>query len=466
MSLNQVLEALSRNLTAGGLLTAPDDIKPYVSDWTKTAGTAMAVALPRSTAEVVSVVKACRDAKVPIVPSGGRTGLAGGAVGTPGCLVLSTTRLNRLGEVDIVGRSVYAEAGVVTQTLHEHVHAHDLEWPIDLAAKGSSTVGGNLSTNAGGVAVIRYGMTRKWVTGLQAVTIDGDVLELNGELEKNNTGYDLVQLLVGSEGTLAIITGATLKLTRRPRHLCTLLLAVRNFTAVPDLFVESRHLAYDIQAFEFFSNRCLTSVKEKLGRKCRLTVEAPFYVLIELEGEDAYRLQASVEEWVAPLMTQGLVLDGMIGSSSEERKEIWGLREGITESLALSGRVRKYDVSVPVRHAVEFIDDVKRTIDDQKPVFDLYLFGHLADGSPHLNLLKHPHASMEQFEADGERFEKVLYAILKSHGGSVSAEHGVGLLKKNWLTYSRSATELRLYRSIKHAFDPHNLLNPGKVVDV
>lgn len=432
-------------------------------DWTRTPGEAGAVVLPRTTEEVSRVLKICSQRRVPVVPSGGRTGLAGGATAN-GELALSLEKMNRIGPVDNAGRTVRVQAGAVTAAVHEATTRHGLTWPIDLAAKGSCQVGGNLSTNAGGVRVIRYGMSRKWVIGIQAVTMKGDILELNGDLEKNNTGYDLVQLIVGSEGTLAVITEATLRLTRLPKDSGVFLFPLREMADLPKLFEQVTRGPFETLAFEFFSGACLRSVQSKLGRTSRIGDNAPFYALLEAELPTAAAKHAC-QTWLEDLLGSGVVSDGWAAGSTEEAKEIWGFREGITESLQLSSPiVKKYDVSVAVRKIVPFLTEVEARVAEEGWKIDLFLFGHFGDGSPHLNLLKPPNVSEKQFLSDWAKFEGALFAMLKEQGGSVSAEHGVGCLKKNWLLYSRQPAELELLRGIKNAFDPDGLLNPGKVI--
>jgi len=444
-------------------LTSTEDCLRYGSDWTKAPGQAGAVARPRTTEEVTRLLKLCSENKIPVVPSGGRTGLAGGAVAR-GELVLSLDRMNRMSPVDVHGLTVHVQAGATNSEVNEHCFPHGLLWPIDLAAKGSCHIGGNLSTNAGGLRVIRYGMARKWVVGLQAVTMEGEVLEINRDLEKNNTGYDLIQLLVGSEGTLAVITEATLKLTRLPRNSMVLFFPFPDPDAILQLFAEARRGPFDILAFEFFSKACLDQVTEKLKRHSKLGNASPFYALMEVELADSPDAVEKIENWLGAMLEKGIVQDGLLAKSDSEQEQVWGLREGITESLQAKAPLRKYDVSVPVRRISAFLKAAQAELSSGKYAIDLFLFGHLGDGSPHLNLARPDNATREKFDADCDVFEKTLFALLKDHGGSISAEHGVGILKKHWLTFSRSAAELRLMREIKRAFDPHSLLNPGKVV--
>lgn len=461
--LAELIKKAKAALPAGTLLTDEEECVRYGSDWTKTPGRAGVVARPKSTEEVVTLLRLCSELGVPVVPSGGRTGLAGGAVAN-GEVVLSLDRMNRLHGIDPYGLTLRVQAGVTTQQVHEHCEPYGLIWPIDLASKGSCHIGGNLSTNAGGLRVIRYGMSRKWVIGLQAVTMAGEVLELNNDLEKNNTGYDLVQLLVGSEGTLAVITEATLKLRRAPGNSIVLFFPFPDTEAILRLFAEARKGPFEILAFEFFSKACLDVVTKKLGRHSKLGNSAPFYALTEVELSSDPAAIARVEEWLATMLERGVVSDGLVAKSDSEQAQVWGLREGITESIQATAPVRKYDVSVPVRRMSSFLKASEKALADGNYAIDLYFFGHLGDGSPHFNLVKPQSATMEKYLADCTAFEKVLFPLLRDHGGSISAEHGVGCLKKHWLEYSRSPEELRLFRAIKQAFDPRGLLNPGKVL--
>lgn len=452
-------------LSADSLLTSADDCARYGSDWTQTPGAPFAVALPRSTLEVSLILKLCHEFEIPVVPSGGRTGLAGGAVAPHGELVLSLERMRQMAAVDRASLTVRVQAGATTASVHEHCRPLGLFWPIDLAAKGTSQIGGNLSTNAGGLRVIRYGMARKWVVGLQIVTMEGEVIELNRDLEKNNTGYDLVQLICGSEGTLAVITEATLKLQRLPRKSSVFFFPLQDIAQILNLFEHARRGPFEILAFEFFSVACLRVVMERLSRKSRLGDKSPFYALLEVELADDVAAQEKVDSWLESLMEAEVVSDGWIAHSSDEQKEIWGLREGITESLQRTPPVKKYDVSVPVRALVAFLKSVEDSFEKHHFKISLFLFGHMGDGSPHLNLVKPDGVSLDEFLQDCNRFEVVLFDLLKKFHGSVSAEHGVGLLKKHWLLFSRTPEEIRIFKAIKHAFDPKGLLNPGKMID-
>jgi FAD/FMN-containing dehydrogenase len=463
-NLKAFLSALGSHLSSESILTDPHECNAYGTDWTRQVANVSAVLLPRSTDQVAKILSLANELEIQIVPSGGRTGLAGGAVASKGEVVLSLSKMNRIDSVDRLSKTVRVQSGAITEAVHEHCKQSGLLWPIDLAAKGTCEIGGNLSTNAGGVRVIRYGMTRKWVTALQVVTMQGEIIELNRNLEKNNTGYDLLQLIIGSEGTLAVITEATLKLTRLPRFKNIFLFSVTSLEQMARLCEEANFGPFHITAFEFFSQKCLHTVQEKLKRISRIGDTAPFYVLMEIERSS--NDLSEVEEWLGKILEESLVVDGSLAQSSEDEKASWGLREGITESIAVTGPVRKYDVAVPVSQMVPFLTEGQKMFSRMNLSIDLYLFGHFGDGSPHFNLVKKPDCSMQEFSNQCDRFEIELFALLKRYGGSVSAEHGVGNLKKHWVTYSRTNRELELYRSIKKAFDPKHLLNPGKILDI
>jgi FAD/FMN-containing dehydrogenase len=294
--------------------------------------------------------------------------------------------------------------------------------------------------------------------------MQGDVIELNRGLEKNNTGYSLTQLMIGSEGTLAVITEAGLKLTRLPKNLSVFLFSVQDLEHLVALCESAQFGPFEINAMEFFSQRCLRTVEEKLKLKCRLQNAQPFYVLLEVEMPTAST--EDLDAWLSDLLEKAVITDGYRGESSADRHAMWALREGITESISLTGRVRKHDIAVPLNQMVPFLTEGQKAFDRMKMGADLYLFGHFADGSPHFNLVKHPKTEDQDFDHACDRFDGELFSLLKKYGGSVSAEHGIGNLKKTWLPYSRTPRELEIYRSIKKAFDPKGLLNPGKIIDL
>ena len=439
------------------------ELLEYGRDFTRVhAPDPSALALPRTTEEVSAILAFCNEHGLPVVPSGGRTGLAGGAVASKGELVLSLSRMRRMDPVDIVGNTVRVQAGAVTEAVHAHGEPHGLTWPVDFASKGSSQVGGNIATNAGGVKVIRYGLTRQWVLGLQVVLADGRVLELGGALEKNNTGADLRQLFIGSEGTLGIITEATLKLVRRPGKLDVFLFAVKDLAAVVELFREVRQTSFLVSAYEFFTQPCLDRLARHRAVRAPFASPSPFYVLLELEGAPGV---GALEPWLTSLFERGLVDDGTLAQHSSDAAALWQLREGISESLSATGLPHKNDVSLPIAQLESFCAELERVFSSRYPDLEICLFGHIGDGNLHINVMKPDAMPKEEFLRRAKERDLDLFALVRAHAGSISAEHGIGLLKKDYLHFTRSAEELALLRAIKVAFDPKGILNPGKVLD-
>jgi FAD/FMN-containing dehydrogenase len=442
---------------------AADDLDTYGKDWTRVYVPApSAIARPRTTEEVARLLGLCAEHGVAVVPSGGRTGLAGGAVACRGELVLSLERMRRMDAVDTLGATLRVQAGAVTEQVHRHCAGHGLTWPVDFASKGSSHVGGNIATNAGGIHVIRYGLTRQWVLGLCVVLMGGTVLELNGALEKNTSGTDLRQLFIGSEGTLGVITEATLKLTRLPGKLEVFLFAVNDLAAVLRLFHEARRAPFTIMAYEFFTQQCLARVQRHRQLRSPFAAPSSHYVLLEIEGGDA----SAMDAWLGSLFERELVSDGTMAQSSGQAAELWALREGISESLSATGLPHKNDVALPIARLEPFCSELDRVFSARYPEWEICLFGHIGDGNLHINVMKPESLEPGQFLARTQAADHELFRLVQSHHGSISAEHGIGLLKKAYLGYSRSAAELEIFRGIKRALDPRNLLNPGKVIDV
>jgi len=350
----------------------------------------------------------------------------------------------------------------VTEAVHQHVAPHGLTWPVDFASKGSSHVGGNIATNAGGVKVIRYGLTRQWVLGLTVVLASGEVLELNGALEKNNTGIDLRQLFIGSEGTLGIITEATLKLTRLPGKLDVFLFSVPDLAGVLALFREARMGPFVVMAYEFFTERCLARLRRH--RSVRTPLESPsdYYVLLEVERGEPEALDA----WIASLFERGLVTDGTLAQHSAQAADLWALREGISESLSATGLPHKNDIALPIQELHGFCAELERFFEERYPGWEIALFGHIGDGNLHVNVMKPDDLDRGEFLQRTREADHAIFALVKAHRGSISAEHGIGLLKKDYLAYSRAPEELAIMRSIKRALDPLNLMNPGKILDL
>lgn len=465
--LSQFLSAVEKEFPQDFLSRSPEDLSTYGKDWTKIfPPRPSAIVFPRSTEEVVKLVKLCSKFQIPLVPSGGRTGLAAGAVAAQGEVVLSLARMNRMGAVDPLSQIVRVQAGAVTEAVHQHCEPYGLTWPVDFASKGSSQVGGNISTNAGGVKVIRYGMTRQWVLGLQVVTMQGEVLELNGALEKNNTGLDFRQLFIGSEGILGIVTEATLKLTRLPGELNVFFFAVEDISAVLRLFLEARKAPFELMAFECLTHSCLEVVEQQLGHSSPLQTRSGAYVLLEVERPASANAQEVLDAWLTGLFEKNLVLDGTLAQSPREARAIWAIREGISESLTLKGLLHKNDIAVPIAALEGFVAEMEAMFKRRHSDVAVYTFGHIGDGNLHVNTMKPSSMSKEEFLKFAQEADQELFALVGKYQGSISAEHGIGLLKKAALGFTKSAEELAFMRAMKKIFDPQGLLNPGKIFDL
>lgn len=457
------LGRLKTEFPADFATTDPHELAEFGKDWTKTfAPDPLVICFPRTTSEVARLLKLASELGQPVVPSGGRTGLAGGAVAAKREAVLSLKRMNRMDPVDPVARTVRVQAGAITEGVHRHAQPHALTWPVDFASKGSSHVGGNIATNAGGVNVIRYGLTRQWVLGLEVVLPTGEVLELNGALEKNNTGTDLRQLFIGSEGTLGVVTEATLKLAPIPREEDVFLFAVPDLAAVLELFRLARAAPITLQAFEFFTDRCLARVTRHLGARPPFAAPSSHYVLVEIERPAE---PAVTEKWLEEVLGSGFVTDGTMAQSPREAEEFWKLREGISESLASTGLPHKNDVALPIAALKPFCAELAEFFGAHYVGWEICNFGHIGDGNLHINVMKPEAMPIPEFRAATKAVDRDLFALVRKHRGSVSAEHGIGLLKKEFLSFTRSAREIELFRATKKVFDPRGILNPGKIWD-
>lgn len=437
------------------------DLHHWGRDWTRTMAPApLAVAWPQSTAEVSEILKLCSQHRLAVVPSGGRTGLAGGAVAAHGELVLSLDRMRQVGPVDAAGRTVRVQAGLPNQLLQDHCRAHGLWWPVDLAAKGSATIGGNLATNAGGLRVVRYGHARNWVLGVQAVTMAGDVLQLGGALIKDNSGYALQQLLVGSEGTLAVITDATLLLAPLPGPTTVLMLACQRMEDVLGLLEAVRQEAVVLDAFEVFSSFCAQRVAAHTGQRRPVATDTPWYALVEFENPTGQDVDLLLQRW----LQAGLVADGVAATDHAQATRLWAWRERITESLQ-ADTPHKNDVAVPVAALPAFVEALQAWLARALPDQQVAVFGHVGDGNLHVNTLKPQGMSASEFAARSHLADRGLFEQVARLGGSISAEHGIGLVKKPWLSLTRGSGERAAMVAIKAALDPQGLLNPGKIFD-
>jgi FAD/FMN-containing dehydrogenase len=460
MTESDLLGAIEAVVGKAGISVDESDKVEFGRDWTKVfAPDPLAIVRPKTTDEVSGVLRLCNAANRAVVPSGGRTGLAGGAVAKDREIVLSLSRMNQMGPVDKLGASVTVEAGAVTQAVHEHCAKEGLTWPVDFASKGSSQIGGNIATNAGGIKVIRYGLTRNWVLGLDVVLADGSHLAMGRALEKNNTGPDLRQLFIGSEGTLGVITKATLKLTRLPEECEVFLFAVSGIPSVLRLFRSACEAPFTLQAFEFFTDKCLARVQRHRKVDNPLDVAAAAYVVMEIEKHP------SSMGWLEMLFEQGLVQGGTMGQHNAQNAKLWELRESISESLSATGLPHKNDIALPVANLEAFCAQLEETIAAYYPGFEVCLFGHIGDGNLHVNVMKPETMDKAEFLTRTHELDERMFALVRTHDGSISAEHGIGLLKKDFLSFSRTSEELATMRLLKRAMDPNGILNPGKIFD-
>ena len=420
------------------------------------------VVMPGSIEEVRQIVLLANEHNVAIVPSGGRTGLSGGAVATNGELVVAMDRLNQVVDFNPIERTLTVGAGMITANLQAYAQQHDLFYPVDFASAGSSQIGGNIATNAGGIKVIRYGMTRDWVMGLKVVTGGGDILDLNKGLVKNNTGYDLRHLFIGSEGTLGLICEVTIRLSTPPAESVVMVLGVSRFAAILKV-LEAFRRQIDLSAFEFFSQSALDKVVAHTECAKPFDTEAPFYVLLEFETASQVPLDQALRLF-EQAVAEGWVVDGVISQTVAQAQTLWKLREDISETL-WQWQPYKNDISVRVSLMPEFMQEVEALVSERYPDFELVWYGHIGDGNLHLNILKPEAMTAEDFVARCTPVSHEIGSLLAHYKGSVSAEHGVGLLKKEYLYHSRSNEEIAMMRNIKKAFDPKGLLNPGKVFD-
>lgn len=426
-------------------------------------GAPLAVLFPRNTDDVLHIVSAAREFRQPLVPSGGRTGYAGGATAGPGQVVVSMERMNAVLGFDPALPALTVQTGMTTAQVGAEAAKRGLLFPVDFASSGSAQIGGNLATHAGGIRVLHYGTIRQFAAGLTAVTGAGEVLRFPGNILKNNTGYDLKDLLIGSEGTLAIITEATLRLVPLPPDTAVVLVALPDLASVVDCLERLRG-RIELYAFEAFDAACLEAVCDHApDARCPFSPRPPWCVLMEVTCDDADRACA--------ILLESRATEILPATSPAASRSFWALREGISEALGQQGRpIHKNDISLPPHSFGSFVDSVAGSagvdgmIQRVCPGAASFVFGHVADGNLHLNILAPAGLAEGTFRDAMHRFDEQSYALVARLGGSISAEHGIGLLKRESLHFSRSPAELRLMQEIKRAFDPDGILNPGKLL--
>ncbi len=458
-----VLNALQQIVGEDKVRTDAESLETFGRDWTKVhKPQPAAIVFPKTLQQVQAIVLLANEHSLALVPSGGRTGLSAGAVAANGEIVVAFDYMNQTSDFDPVDRTVVCQAGVITEQLQQFAEEQGLLYPVDFASSGSSQIGGNISTNAGGIKVIKYGMTRDWVAGLTVVTGSGEILALNQGLMKNNAGYDLRQLFIGAEGTLGFVVSATMRLTRPPGNLTALVLGVPEFSAIMDV-LNTFQGEMDLTAFEFFSEKALQKVVDHGGLQRPFETSAEFYALLEFENntEEVENLAMSLFE---RCVEQGWVLDGVMSQSIDQLQSLWRLREDISETIS-QWTPYKNDISTKISKIPAFLKEVEAIVTDNYPDFEIIWFGHIGDGNVHLNILKPDELEKEVFFEQCHRVSLWVFEIVEKYQGSVSAEHGVGMLKKAYLPYSRSLPEIALMKQLKQVFDPRGVMNPGKIFD-
>ena len=456
-------EQLAQIVGATNVLTEPADIAPFVTDWRgRYRGAALCVVRPADTAEVAAVVRACAAANTPIVPQGGNTSLCGAATpdGEGRAVLLSLSRLRHILAVDAQNNTITVEAGCTLAAVQEAARAVDRLFPLALASEGSCQIGGNLSTNAGGVQVLRYGNTRELTLGLEVVLSSGEIWDGRRGLRKDNTGYDLKQLFIGAEGTLGIITGAVLKLFPLAKSQTTCWLNVASPAAAVEL-LNAAKTAFDAQltAFELVSETALGLVLKNIPDRQRPAMVSPWYVLAEFSDAPP----AAVEDWLAGMLESGRIADAVLAQNETQAAKLWALRENISEAQKIEGISIKHDIAVPVSAIPEFLARADAVLAQEFPGIRIVAFGHVGDGNLHYNLSQVDAGENSAFIASQPAVNRIVHDTVAALNGSISAEHGIGQLKREELLRYKSPVEMALMRTVKQAIDPRGLMNPGKI---
>lgn len=454
-----VLEKLSELL--GKDIQAAENIdSSQLRDWSdEQGGTPLALVLPRNTQMVSEILKLCNEHHIAVVPQGGLTGLAGGAVPVEGCVLLSLRNMNRIEAINAQAGTMIVEAGVILQTIQESARNAGMNFALDLGARGSCQIGGNISTNAGGNRVIRYGMTRDLVLGLEAVLADGTILSMMNEMPKNNAALDMKHLFIGAEGTMGVVTRAVLRLRPGVGGANAAVVALENFdNALNLLNYAQKRLSGRVTAFEaMWGDYYKTAAKYA---RAPLEQGYPLYVLMDMQGAEPDTEAELFQSVLEHALEEGWIADAAIAQSHREAEEFWTMRDAIAEIMTHEGPCIGFDVSVPQTQIGAAVDAIQAALEERYPGIQSLFFGHVGDCNFHIDVTKYT-----DFEPKERIIEDIVYDIIRSFKGSVSAEHGIGLHKKPWLHYSRSEAELQVLKTLKAALDPHNILNPGKILD-
>ena len=470
MAQSSFIELCRKRVGNAHVISVPEKMASYVTDYRKRyAGKALAVVLPGNTQEVADLVRLCKRHRVPVVPQGGNTGLVLGSVpdASGKAVVLSLARMKRIREIDVKNNTMTVEAGCILDDVHSAALEADRMFPLSLASSGSCTIGGNLAANAGGTAVLRYGTARDLCLGLEVVMADGAVWDGLYKLRKNNTGYDLRDLFIGSEGTLGIITAAVLKLFPRPRTRQTAFVALSSPADALKLLAIAQKVAdSSLTTFELMSGYSLELVARHFPHLLLpLPLDQPYYVLMELSGtEPEEQLGERFEKLLQYAIEEGVICDAALAQTVSQSRSMWALRENISAAQAKEGKNIKHDIAVPTSLFAEFIETTDRQLQQYFPGCRMVTFGHLGDGSLHYNVAAPEGVSDDAFLMRQDEVNRIVYDSVNRMQGAISAEHGLGALKHGKNAEYKSEVEIRMMRKIREAFDPDNLMNPGKVL--
>jgi FAD/FMN-containing dehydrogenase len=455
-----IVDELRRLVGEGGVLTGNQLAQRARNFWDPSPLEGLALVRPRTTQEVSAVLRLCHERGQAVVTHGGKTGVCDGDRAGPSDVIVSLERMTAIEEIDPIGRTATVQAGCILQMLQETVEKQGLLFTLDLGGRGSCTIGGNVATNAGGINVIRYGMMRALVLGLEAVLADGTIVSSMNRMLKNNSAYDLKQLFIGTEGTLGIVTRVIVKLHELPQSAVTALVALENASDVPDLLKHmDRRLGGMLSSYEVMWGEYYRKVTEPGWHDAPLSRDYPYYVVMEAQGSDQVADAARFESALEAAMEAGLVVDAVLPKSRAERDKCWAIRENFEAVLKLK-TLFLYDISLPIKDMMQYMTIVETRLKTRWPEAHLIALGHIGDGNLHFFVwIKDAPQSLH------DEVDRCVYEPLAEFGGAISAEHGIGLEKKRWLPVSRSPSEIELMRVLKRSLDPRNILNPGKVID-
>ena len=465
----ETIERLKRSVGPDGFSENAFELEPHLSEWRGLYhGSTPLMLRPRTTAEISAILSICNATRTPVVPQGGNTGLVGAQIPLNGEILLHLGRMTNIRNIDVNDMSAIAEAGAVLGAFQRAVSACGAYFPLSLAAEGSATLGGNLSTNAGGTNVLRYGSARQLVLGVEVVLADGRILDLLRVLHKDNTGYDLKQLFIGAEGTLGIIAAAALKLFPSPVNRETAFVSVRDAAAAIELLRlfqnESGGL---VSAFELIPRTGLELVLSHIPQtRDPLAAPSAWYVLVEAGSASAIPLRAIFERVISVALNSGVATDATLASSERQRDDLWRLRESLSEAQKLEGPSIKHDISIPVHAIPEFLVQGCAAVEALIPEIRPVSFGHLGDGNIHFNFSAPKRGSDIEFLSRWNEVSRVVHDVAHAFGGSISAEHGIGVMKRDEIVRYKGAAELDVMRALKRTLDPNNILNPGKVLQI